>query len=99
MPITTASVSFSFVTIVASLSREVGDRLRVRDIALVAEGIDLVGIGGGQAGEAEQLPADLVAVAAIDRIGEEAGHGDGVKLREEGARVEIVELGLAGPHS
>src|SRR6202011_2345769 len=98
MPITTASVSFSFVTIAASVSREVGDRLRIRDIALVAEGIDLVGIGGGQAGEAEHLPADLVAIAAIDRIGEEASHGDAVQLREEGARIEILECGLAVLH-
>src|SRR5215472_5947559 len=94
---TTASVSFNRFAIAAS-STEVCDRLRVRDIALATEGIDLVGIGGGQAGEAEQLPADLVAIAAIDRIGEEAGHGDPVQLAEEGLAVEILERSLAVLH-
>src|SRR5215472_5429329 len=97
MPTTTASVSFNRFAIAAS-STEVCDRLRVRDIAPATEGIDLVGIGGGQAGEAQHLPADLVAVAAIDRIGEEAGHGDPMQLRKEGARREILEFGLAFLH-
>src|SRR6266566_7105535 len=98
MPITIASMSFNRVAIAASSSRKVCDRLRLGHVTSVAVVIDLVGVGGGQAGEADQFPGDLVTIAAIDRIGEEAGHGDREQLPEEGARVETLELGLATLH-
>src|SRR5262249_54881039 len=94
MPTMTASTSFNRVAIAPS-SREVRDRLRIRDIFLVAVGVDLVRIDRRQAGEAEHLPPRLVAVAAIDRVAEEALHGDVEERVEEAGGADAVELGLA----
>src|SRR5262245_2496300 len=95
MPTMTASTSFNRVAMAAS-SREVGDRLRVDDVALAAILLDRVGVGCRQTREADHLPGDLVAVAAIDRVGEEALHGDGEQRLEELLAVEIGKLRLAG---
>src|SRR5262249_16646325 len=54
--------------------------------------VDLVGVGGRQAGEAEHDPGNLVAVAPVHRIGEEALHHHGVEANEKGARGETLEL-------
>src|ERR1700688_43510 len=96
-PIVTASTSFNRVTMSASL-REVRNGLRLGDVAFVAIFIDDVGVGRRQAGEAEHPPRRLVAVAAIDRIAEEAFHGQRQEAGEEGARIEILERGLALLH-
>src|SRR5262249_2931898 len=91
MPTMTASTSLSLVAIVASL-RKVRERARRRDVALVVIGIDLIGIGRRQAREAEHLPAGLVAVAAIHRVGEETLHDHAVHPVEERGRGEVLEL-------
>src|SRR5262245_49460283 len=96
-PMTTQSTSFSFVTMALS-SREVGDRLGLGDVALVAILVDLVGVGRGQAGIAEHAPRCLVAIAAVDGIGEEPLHGNLQQALEEESGVEAVELGLASLH-
>src|SRR5262249_12068015 len=90
MPAMTASTSFNRVVTSAS-SRKVGDRFRHSDVALVEMRVDLVGISGRQAREAEHGPGNLVAVAAVHGIGEEALHHDGVQASEEGMRGEILE--------
>src|SRR5690348_7871342 len=43
-------------------------------------------------GEADQLPADHVAVAAVDRVGEEALDSVLLHHREEGVALDFVEL-------
>src|SRR5580704_1879189 len=94
-PIVTASTSFNRVTMSASPLGKVRDRLRLGDVAFVAIFIDEIGVGRRQAGKAEHSPRRLVAVAAIDRIAEEAFHGERQEPGEEGARIEILERGLA----
>src|SRR5215813_7180249 len=94
MPTMTASTSLSLVAIVASL-REIRQRARRRDVALVEILFDHVLVGGRQAREAEHLPSRLVAVAAIHRVGEEAFHHHAVQAIEEGGRGEVLELRLA----
>src|SRR5262249_23923887 len=79
-------------------SRKIRDRLWFCHVALVAVGIDLVGIDRGETREADHLPGDLVAIAAVNRIGEEALHGDGEELMEECAGIKALELGLAVLH-
>src|SRR3984893_10684409 len=98
MPTMTASTSFNRVTMPASPSGKVRDRPRRRDVALVAIGVDLVGIDRRQAGKTEHLPGDLVAVPAIHRIGEEAFHHDGEHPVEKTGGREMLELGLALLH-
>src|SRR5438067_2414586 len=94
MPTMTASTSFKRVAMAVS-SRKIGDRLRLGDVALAAILLDRIGVGCRQAREAHHLPGNLVAVAAIDRIGKEAFHGDGEQRLEELLAVEIGELGLS----
>src|SRR5215469_6630354 len=88
IPTMTASTSLSLVAMAAS-SGEVGDRLRPRGVALAAILVDLVRVGGGQAGEADQLPSGLVAVAAVHGIGEEALDRDLVQAPEERPGAEV----------
>src|SRR5579872_7104912 len=64
-------------------SRKVGDGLRRRIEAFVAIGLDLVGIERRETGKSDHLPGGLVAIAAIDRIGEEPLHGDVEQRIEE----------------
>src|SRR5206468_5634961 len=97
MPTMTASASFNRVAI-ATASGKICDRLRLRDVTLVAVGIDFVGINGGKTGETDHLPCNLVAIAAIDRIGEEALHGDGEELIEERTGIEVPKLGPSFLH-
>src|SRR5262245_10241502 len=95
MPTMTASTSFNRVAISLLPSREIRDRLRLDDVAFVAILLDQVGIDRWQPGEANHLPCDLIAVAAVDRISEEALHCDLQQRLEEWLGVEIAELGLA----
>src|SRR5215471_1767146 len=97
MPTMTASISFQRILTCAS-SREVRDRLGRLDVALVEEGVDLVGIGRRQAGEAEHGPGNLIAVAAVRRIGEEALHHQAVQAAKERLGGEILKLRLAVLH-
>src|SRR5713101_7240706 len=95
MPTMTASTSLNRVAMPASLSREIRDGLRLDDVASVAIFIDQGGIDRRQAGVADHLPRHLVAIAAIDRIGEEPLHGDFDQRLEELLAVEVVEARLA----
>src|SRR5271154_1038284 len=70
MPTSTASTSFN-LRVMTGPSRKIGDGLRVLLVALAAISLDFFPIGGGQAGIADHAPGRLVAIAAIDRIGEE----------------------------
>src|SRR6185312_2415024 len=94
MPTMTASTSFSFVAIARAPLREICDRTRRRDVALVVVGVDLLAVERRQAREAEHLPPDLVAVAAVHRIGEEALHHDRDHAVEEAGCGEILEFRL-----
>jgi hypothetical protein len=77
-------------------TRKVDDRLGIDEIALVAILIDAVGVERRQARIADHLPRRLVAIAAIDRIGEETLHHQVDERVEELPAVEVAELGLAG---
>src|SRR5258706_9777169 len=91
MPTSTASTCFSFLAM-ACPSAEIGDGLGFDADLLPAIGFGLVGPGRGQAGIADHAPGDLVAVAAIHRIGEEAFHGRLQHGFEEGLRFDALEL-------
>src|SRR5712691_9244212 len=68
-----------------------GDRLRaVGDVVLVDE----AGVYSGDAGEADQLPARLVAVAAVHGVGKEAFDGVVQEQIEEELRAAIA-VGVA----
>src|SRR5262245_51495902 len=94
MPTMTASTSFNRVAMSPS-SRKVGNRLRIGNVALAAILLDQIGVGRRQAGKAHHLPRRFVAVAAVDRIGKKAFHGDGEQCFKERLAVEIRELRLA----
>src|SRR5215471_14032348 len=72
-PTITASTSLSFVTMSPSLC-QVRDADRVVRKHLVAVFRDVLAVNRDRAREAEHLPARLVAVAAVDRVGEHAFH-------------------------
>src|SRR5229473_3011568 len=94
MPTMTASTSFNRVAMAAS-SRKVRNGLRRLLVGLVAVLRDDVAIGCRQTGEADHLPRHLVAVAPMDRIGEEALHVEPEQRLEELLAVEADELRLA----
>src|SRR5262245_34058023 len=73
---------------------EVGDRLRFGAVALMAVFLNEVGVKRRQARIADHFPAGLVAVAAVNRVGEEAFHYQVDERVEELAAVEVAELGL-----
>src|SRR5215469_8865920 len=107
-PITTASTSFKSVAMTGlsldpycglrGVLREVRDRARRLVVFLAEIGLDLLAIGGGQSRIADHPPGNLVAVAAIDRIGEEAFHGDLQERVEEHVAGKARKLRLAGFH-
>src|SRR5438105_3704895 len=57
--------------------------------------LDVLRVDGGYPGKADQLPADLVAVTAVDRIGEEALDGVVEEQVEKEARRHRLERKLA----
>src|SRR5215469_282344 len=74
-PTTTTSTSLSLVTMARPLThvRDADGFVRER---LAAIFLDMVAMHGDHAGEADDGPAGLVAVAAIDRVGKHAlDHG------------------------
>src|SRR5579871_1283222 len=96
---TTTSTSFSFVTIASLASRKVRNGLRFGyGKALAAIRVDLVGVDGGQTREAQHAPGGLVAIAAMNGIGEEPFHVDREKRSEELFGVQAVEFGRAFFH-
>src|SRR5437763_10978052 len=60
---------------------------------LVPVFLDVLAMHRDRAGEADQLPAGLVAVAAMDRIGEHAFHDALIKRRPEHAHRQAVVEG------
>ncbi len=81
-------------------SAHVGDAERIVGKLLAAILLDIVVVHRERAGKADQAPAGLVAVAAVDRVGEHAFH-DGLVERgpEHAHRQAVVELDLAGGKS
>src|SRR5690348_3333059 len=75
-------------------SRPAGDADRWQRVALVVA-LDPVAVVVARAREAQHLPADHVAVAAIDRIGEEALARVGQYLLEQPLGAGAVELDRA----
>src|SRR5262249_3752288 len=95
-PTMTASTSFNLVAI-SSSSAHVGDGDWVGGEFLVAILHDVLPVHRDRAGKADQPPARLVAVAAIDRVGEHALHHGLVDGGPERARRQpVVEGHLAG---
>src|SRR5204863_3491739 len=69
-PTTTTSTSFNLVTMALSPSAHVGDADGIGGKFLVAEFLHVLPVDRDCAGKADQSPARLVAVAAVDGIGE-----------------------------
>src|SRR5262249_3090200 len=95
-PTTTTSTSFSLVAMSPSLAHvRDADRL-VREF-LVTVLQNVLAMHRHRAGEADQLPAGLVAVAAVDRVREQAlHHGLIDRAPEHPRRQPVVEADLAG---
>src|ERR1041385_1927813 len=70
-PTTTTSTSFSFVAMPPS-SAQVRDAEDVGGVFFAAILLDVIAVHRDGARKADQLPARLVAVAAVDRVGEHA---------------------------
>src|SRR3954470_4727883 len=84
----TTSTSLSFFAMVASAHVRNADG--VGGERLVAELFDVLVVDSDDAGESEQLPACLVFVAAVHRVGEHAFHHHLIGLREKRARRRTV---------
>src|SRR5262249_28222717 len=80
------------------LLRKVRDRARRLVVLLAVIGFEFFAIGRRQARIADHLPGRLVAVAAVDRIGEEPLHRDLQQRIEEHVGGKTRELRLAGFH-
>src|SRR5262245_49974233 len=96
-PTMTASTSFILFAMSSSVSAHVRDAERVGGVFLVAKLLDVLIMHGDNSGKADDLPARLVPVAAVDRVGEHAFH-DGLIHRGEanaGGR-PVFERNLAG---
>src|SRR5436853_5235589 len=110
-PTTTASTGFSLVAMSvlsheqhvlrvtvlverAFAFQDVDDRYRQR-VVRHAMLLDVLRVDGGHAGKADQLPADLVAVAAVYGVGEEAFDGVVEEQVEEETRRHRLERKLA----
>src|SRR5258707_11492295 len=72
-PTMTASTSFIFVAM-SSPSAHVRDADGIGGEFLVAKLLDVLPMHRDRAGEADQPPARLVAIAAVDRVREHAFH-------------------------
>src|SRR5258706_454094 len=99
-PTMTTSTSFSLVATSFSPSAHVRDADGVDRVFLVAILLDVLIVHRDPPGEADHLPARLVAVAAVDRVREHALHDVLVPRREENARGRpVFERDLAGPQT
>src|SRR5262245_52002030 len=72
-PTTTTSTSFSLVAM-SSSSAQIRDAEDVGGVFLAAIFFDVLAMHRNHAREADHFPAGLVAVAAVDRVGEHALH-------------------------
>src|SRR5262245_32006219 len=99
-PTMTTSTSFILVTMASSVSAHVRDAERIGDVFFVAEFLNVLIMHGDHSGEADEFPARLVAVTAVDRIGEHAFHDGLIHGGEENAGGRSVfERNLAGLES
>src|SRR4051812_18154492 len=95
-PTMTTSTSLSF-TVMAPRSTHVRDAERLGRKRLAAILLDMIAMHRDDSGEADDGPAGLVAVAAIDRVGIHAfDHGLVQRCPERARRQPIVETDLAG---
>src|SRR5689334_12288477 len=95
-PTTTTSTSLSLDTMAPS-SAHVRDAERIGGERLVEIFCDILAVDLDHAREADQLPARLVAVAAVDRVREHAFHDGLIERGPERAHLEAaVELDLVG---
>src|SRR5580704_3890149 len=95
-PTTTTSTSLSLVTMAPS-SAHVRDAERIGGERLVEIFRDILAVDLDHAREADQLPAGLVAVAAIDRVREHALHHGLIDGGPERSHLQAgVELDLVG---
>src|SRR6266404_6481142 len=81
-PTMTTSTSFILVAMASSGSAHIRDAERIGGVFFVAKLFDVLIMHGDHSGEADDLPARLVPVAAVDRVGEHAFH-DGLIHRGE----------------
>src|SRR5438309_8836395 len=96
-PTMTTSTSFILVAMSSSGSTHVRDAERIGGVFLVAKFLDVLIMHGDNSGEADDLPARLVPVAAVDRVGEHAFHDGLIHRGEENAGGRSVfECYLAG---
>src|SRR5690348_4166178 len=94
---TTTSTSFSFVTISFPLTHVRDAERRIGGELLVLVLLDVLAMHRDRAGKADQPPAGLVAVAAVDRVGEHALHHGLIERRPEHAhRHTALERDLRG---
>src|SRR5215470_4528817 len=95
-PTMTASTSFNFVAMSSSLAH-IRDADRIVGEFLVAVFLHVLAVHRDRAGETDQLPAGLVAVAAVDRVGEHSFHHGLIDRGPEHARRRpALEGDLAG---
>src|SRR5262249_41699647 len=94
-PTMTASTSFNFVAILLP-SAHVRDADGVRGEGLIAISLDVLAMHRDHAGETDQPPARLVAVATVDRIREHPFHPCLIEGGQEHAQGKpMVEAPLA----
>src|SRR5207302_3065473 len=96
-PVVTAQQDVLRVPVLVHLGDAVDDILDRYRHCVVRHAVllDMHGVDGGDAREADQLPAGLVAVAAIDRIGEEALQRVREQHVEEELRAHALQFDLA----
>src|SRR5437763_13495857 len=96
-PTTTTSTSFNLVTMPLSPSAHVGDADGIGGKFLVSEFLHVFPVDRDCAGKADQSPARLVAVAAVDGIAEHPFHDGLIKRGPEYAGGKsVLEGELAG---
>src|SRR5215469_4089448 len=96
-PTTTTSTSLSLVTMLRPPSAHVRDAERIGGERLVEILCDILAIDLDHAREADELPARLVAIAAVDRVGEHPlHHGLIDRGPEHPRRQPALEAHLAG---
>src|SRR5450756_1728968 len=96
-PTMTTSTSFSLVAMSSSVSAHVRDAEGIDRVFPVAKLLDVLIMHGDHSGEADQLPARLVPVAAVHRVREHAFHDVLIQRgKEHSRRRPVFESHLAG---
>src|SRR5262249_40378700 len=96
-PTMTASTSFILVAMSSSVSAHIRDAERIGGLFLVTKLLDVLIMHSDHSREADDLPARLVPIAAVDRVGEHTFHDGLIHGGEENPRGRSVfERNLAG---